>query len=481
MSVHLDTNAIGLPFGLVNESKLVDTVSLNKYMDEISDHWTIYGFDQNLLNTSEVLPPIEETLWKSIHSDILFDHDLSHHPGNFDLFRKSIVLLNLTNVNVVLNTSDLAHINEKKNVFLAIKIDASSVLENQIKSLHVTIIDENSNYVEIKITVQRLLQSNLSNHSVIINLELCGLLEFNSSFNCYKYLPPHLDSNNQGLLYHKLKGPIEMYDGIGGIKGRWISRYQGFFNSVSSLSIQSGNHEYFPFSCTIVQLPDLVVSDRSIFKTKTSLIDQNKYTLRIVYYKKLHAELEVQLYHGFNKKRTIKPDNILQVSTKHSLVDEIVLAQFSVYVPSEWYSLKWITVNASKNVYITHMWLIESVENKVVLDYKTCGSKSDITDIYDVAFKDPPAKKEVPHCSNGGLLDDSTKTCRCPPGFRGETCDVPCGRNKFGQECTNTCSDTETECRGMILCTPAYNCSCAPGSRGEYCLDECFEGTYLMF
>uniref|UniRef100_A0A8D9EN95 Tyrosine-protein kinase receptor Tie-1 n=1 Tax=Cacopsylla melanoneura TaxID=428564 RepID=A0A8D9EN95_9HEMI len=79
-------------------------------------------------------------------------------------------------------------------------------------------------------------------------------------------------------------------------------------------------------------------------------------------------------------------------------------------------------------------------------------------------------------CFNGGRLKNVT--CACPPGFAGNQCELPCGRNRFGQKCSSVCSKSSNECKGMILCTPDYGCTCAPGYHGNQCIQQCQEGTY---
>ncbi|KAL1451937.1 hypothetical protein WDU94_006266 [Cyamophila willieti] len=60
----------------------------------------------------------------------------------------------------------------------------------------------------------------------------------------------------------------------------------------------------------------------------------------------------------------------------------------------------------------------------------------------------------------------------------GDACEIACGKNSYGEQCSIQCSGTGTDCEGMILCTPSYGCSCAPGYHGDKCTQLCEQGTY---
>nr|XP_054764447.1 angiopoietin-1 receptor-like [Lytechinus pictus] len=84
---------------------------------------------------------------------------------------------------------------------------------------------------------------------------------------------------------------------------------------------------------------------------------------------------------------------------------------------------------------------------------------------------------ECPTCINGGVCDDVTGVCVCPPGFRGDTCEIGCGPNLFGPSCEFEC--TANSCRFMQFCLPdPYGCSCATGYTGLACDEECPDGHY---
>ncbi|XP_050432769.1 uncharacterized protein LOC126840846 [Adelges cooleyi] len=53
-----------------------------------------------------------------------------------------------------------------------------------------------------------------------------------------------------------------------------------------------------------------------------------------------------------------------------------------------------------------------------------------------------------------------------------------CNKNKFGSDCSGTCSTRETFCQRMLFCTSRYGCSCASGYTGQFCDQKCPLGTY---
>ncbi|KAL1450006.1 hypothetical protein WDU94_002469 [Cyamophila willieti] len=101
--------------------------------------------------------------------------------------------------------------------------------------------------------------------------------------------------------------------------------------------------------------------------------------------------------------------------------------------------------------------------------------KSNKMDIYNKLERGGPSEP-VDTCFNGGRLKNAA--CACPPGFGGNQCELPCGKNRFGQTCSSVCSKTSNECKGIILCTPDYGCTCAPGYYGDQCIEQCQQGTY---
>ncbi|XP_060695864.1 tyrosine-protein kinase receptor Tie-2 [Hemiscyllium ocellatum] len=84
--------------------------------------------------------------------------------------------------------------------------------------------------------------------------------------------------------------------------------------------------------------------------------------------------------------------------------------------------------------------------------------------------------KHCPVCLNGGICNDETGECICPPGFMGERCKTACGQNTYGRNCTPCTGGT---CHFSMFCLPApYGCSCATGWKGLQCDQACDPGFY---
>ncbi|KAJ8040465.1 Tyrosine-protein kinase receptor Tie-2 [Holothuria leucospilota] len=85
-------------------------------------------------------------------------------------------------------------------------------------------------------------------------------------------------------------------------------------------------------------------------------------------------------------------------------------------------------------------------------------------------------------CYNGGVCDDETGKCICPPGFMGTNCLTACGGNRFGYSCEFQCSydgDDEDACSGLQFCLlDPFGCRCNTGWKGLGCNDACSEGTF---
>ncbi|XP_078692944.1 angiopoietin-1 receptor-like [Branchiostoma floridae x Branchiostoma belcheri] len=91
---------------------------------------------------------------------------------------------------------------------------------------------------------------------------------------------------------------------------------------------------------------------------------------------------------------------------------------------------------------------------------------------------DPPScTSDCPVCYNGGVCDDNTGECVCPPGFHGHNCERACANGNIGTSCTRECDGGD--CTGQLLCVmDPYGCSCAPGLMGIECYTECPDGLY---
>ncbi|XP_030851750.1 uncharacterized protein LOC105444456 [Strongylocentrotus purpuratus] len=94
----------------------------------------------------------------------------------------------------------------------------------------------------------------------------------------------------------------------------------------------------------------------------------------------------------------------------------------------------------------------------------------------------PGCQYTCPTCYNGGVCDDVSGRCVCPPGFSGDHCQIACEAGKFGQGCSGSCTTLEsgrTDCSGAVFClSDPHGCSCAAGWTGLQCDQECPDGSY---
>ncbi|XP_033637067.1 tyrosine-protein kinase receptor Tie-2-like [Asterias rubens] len=86
-------------------------------------------------------------------------------------------------------------------------------------------------------------------------------------------------------------------------------------------------------------------------------------------------------------------------------------------------------------------------------------------------------QQDCPRCIHGGVCDDVTGVCICPPGFMGTECEIGCGSNRFGPTCESQCK--ADNCRHMHFSLPdPFGSSCATGWTGLACDTPCEDGKY---
>ncbi|XP_071510458.1 receptor-type tyrosine-protein phosphatase T-like [Diadema antillarum] len=94
----------------------------------------------------------------------------------------------------------------------------------------------------------------------------------------------------------------------------------------------------------------------------------------------------------------------------------------------------------------------------------------------------PNCQYTCPTCYNGGICDDISGRCVCPPGFMGDHCETACQYGFLGKNCAVSCGHIDSsnnDCQGLLFCLPdPYGCSCAAGWSGLNCMTGCDAGTY---
>uniref|UniRef100_A0A8D8S9G9 Angiopoietin-1 receptor n=1 Tax=Cacopsylla melanoneura TaxID=428564 RepID=A0A8D8S9G9_9HEMI len=151
---------------------------------------------------------------------------------------------------------------------------------------------------------------------------------------------------------------------------------------------------------------------------------------------------------------------------------DIVLTKVNLTSTDNGMGGKAIKIIARSGVAIVNVWEGRRLDLYRIQEPQPCV-KSNITDIYNTLDDRTIGQSgAMSHCFNGGRLENDF-ICSCPPGFVGHACQIPCGRNLFGQKCGKQCSRSPSACKGVVLCTPEYGCSCAPGYQGDYCSEQC--------
>ncbi|KAL1456109.1 hypothetical protein WDU94_000862 [Cyamophila willieti] len=467
--VHVQNNAVGLPY--INTK-------------ETSSNQAIYPLKE---------PSIpDETQWKILNIDATttsFSEQLTEEPIEFYNYLKhdtfpSFVKHKFSVLNEKLEETEYrseyryqnyyrysSYDSHYENVlYYKYNFDLSTV--NVLGSTYLFLENEKINEKDIKFY----LKHNEEHDSVAVDIlkdgykiKICNKL---SSSNCSSYSYAQ-DYHNQISILMTFKDElIIIYDLI---RMKVITfPFKGPFIRLE----QSPSASYkTPITFKIVRIPQKVLSltSNQTIATPSFHDIRNNTNLLIVHYRNSAGNMTAHL-------KEENTDHVIPLITKDQVlkkgnVHELILTKVKVHFPQNWTEKKQIQIKADKGVYIMKMWEGGNLKKYRLYENKTCAKKR-IGEIYDVAVIEPRRGKQINTCQNGGFADQYNETCVCPPGFTGSSCELACGRNYYGHECSNICSTTETECKGIILCTPSHGCSCAPGYYGDKCLQQCEEGRY---
>lgn len=470
VSVHPQSNAIGLPYINVDRSQPFEV----KYPVEKP---TIPYLDVNANYSLWKIPcGVEESeqeyfLRSKLEYDYsyefyrmrdIFDNIFEHEVAICD---PQIVICSEQLTTVMVSSSCMSSVYRETvngRVWLGVNFQL-----NELKKI--TLAIEDGNLVDINIyDVDKSIEAQYISTNGENNADLIKFHVTNSSHEIHLYI------NLGGALTIYNAGDRKAY-----ISKRIIPNYN--YNHILLTTEECPSGFETGISYEFIQLKQNVLSDNnSIDSPWLSL--KNESFFFIIYYRKFDDFLGITLIDqgGQESLNLISEElRVLQLNGENSdrLVDEIVLSKVMVTFPNSWTLHKRINISFNKDMYIRDLW--EGTDSDIyrIHQSKACV-KSDITEIYNVALRDPYMEKQVTFCSNGGFLDSSNTSCICPPGFTGDFCEIACGRNCYGKKCSKLCSNTNNDCKGMILCTPSYGCSCAPGYHGDQCLQQCEKGTY---
>ncbi|KAL1462222.1 hypothetical protein WDU94_014075 [Cyamophila willieti] len=307
-----------------------------------------------------------------------------------------------------------------------------------------------------------------------VTIEVC------QQIYCQKYVYKD-DEQNQISIYISLRGELKIYDLI----GKQVYTFSSIDEPFVEIKQTSASDYATPMTFQIVQLSSINIQGKHYYevlsddRTISATLDHiaNSSNVFVFHYRKTDRRLTAQLkQNGTENIIPLEAEEqiVLNIpNNENSSVDELVLAKIRVRYPQTWIQAKEIQIKADKGVYIARIWEGEEWSKYRIHENKTCNKE-----IYNVAFREPTLNKHRTNatCLNGGFLHKYT--CVCPPGFTGDACQIACGRNAYGHKCSNLCSTTSTQCKGMLLCTPSYGCTCAPGYHGNRCLEKCKPWTY---
>lgn len=472
VSVHAQTNAVGLPFLNINGNN-------KSYPESL-----IYPSKTSTIPTLE--EPFENSPWKTLTltgameklgiKELYGVSPLDVFPifDSFKLVKSLRVIQEAMSVtfsydpyqgyeyfyNEVFSSNNLLEATKKKDVFLSVRV-------TQLNSR------------SFKFRLKNL----MGNHTLINVYANNNTINVCDQEKCENYV---YETNNeyQISLYVSLDGKLVIYDVIAQKYLSHGKKSLGTFKNYDSID-QDGNEdsayskEYIKYQ--IVQIVQPVLSDDKSIVTPWLNI-KTDLAFYIISYRKKNSRIQVFLRdkdarHALLKSSEQTLGEIVSNETSITMdVDKIVLTKVDVKNFQNWTQEKQIEIATDKNAYITNIWETGQWDHYKIYETTACA-KNNTQEIYNVALKNITFSNKVDFCLNGGIRND-VNGCICPPGFTGDSCEFPCGKNYFGRKCSKLCSETEDECKGMILCTSSFGCSCAPGYYGDKCLQECEEGTY---
>ncbi|KAL1451591.1 hypothetical protein WDU94_005952 [Cyamophila willieti] len=304
---------------------------------------------------------------------------------------------------------------------------------------------------------------------------------FNLIKNDASFINVSFKSNETTALHFLIqyKDVLKLYDTIG---TAIFTSKQVWFNKDDRI-VRMEQDTVYPVKVdfTIVQLAQNVAKQNSTIVSPWFYTSEKRSSIFITYFRKAGSKVTTHIKERYTENSLLLESEDTSVVTiphsAHSIVDELVLTKVKVVFPMDWYEEKQIQIKADEGAFIRYVWEGGDLKEYRIHENNLNCVKNEITDIYNIALRAPKLKRPVTSCLNGGLFDEIGE-CACPPGFTGDSCEIACGRNYYGQKCWTPCSDTGSDCKGMILCTPSYGCSCAPGYHGDKCTQQCEQGTY---
>uniref|UniRef100_A0A8D9AD61 Tyrosine-protein kinase receptor Tie-1 n=1 Tax=Cacopsylla melanoneura TaxID=428564 RepID=A0A8D9AD61_9HEMI len=454
VTVHAQTNAVGLPIYNVNDTELNQiyphhTDRGNNTLGSLPNEYVLLegdiDFDLNIKSRvnpdKTVLHVIEEPHTETRHKYNYYgdysSYDFKYYKYNFDMSK----VKDLPNICLFLE-------NKKQN-----------------------------SKEQISLSLDR-----ADGKNIAVKISNDGKIEVCQKEYCQSYVYKG-DEKNQISIYISLRGELKIYDFI----GKRMYTFSNIDEPFIKIS-QSVSSDYYttPMTFQIVQLSYINIQGKNhyeVFSDNRTIAATwnhtgNRSNVFVFHYRKLDGILTAQLKeNGTENIIPLEAEEQIVVKIPNNEVDELVLTKIQVRYPQTWTQGKQIQIKADKGVYIARIWEGEDWSKYRVHENITCGKE-----IYNVAFGEPRLNKNktvtAATCLNGGFPDQYNETCVCPPGFTGDKCQTACGRNAYGHKCSNVCSTLGTQCKGMLLCTPSYGCTCAPGYHGDKCLQQCKQGTY---